>query len=180
MNPPPLAQPMAEDTALMRVMRRFASLLENLIAALIAAVFLLCLALVILRYVFSIGFAGAEEVMRFLFVYSTALGASVAILRGEHIRISVLVDALPTALAVWLNRLRHCLVMLFNGYLAWLSISWIGQVGRFRSAVLDVPNWVVQISVPIGALLVILFSLAVLVGGERPSAQREDAQEGQA
>ena len=83
MNPPPLAQPMAEDTALMRVMRRIASLLENLIAALIAAVFLLCLALVILRYAFSIGFAGAEELMRFLFVYSTALGASVAILRGE-------------------------------------------------------------------------------------------------
>ncbi|BBI60950.1 hypothetical protein HSBAA_22560 [Vreelandella sulfidaeris] len=113
-------------------------------------------------------------------MYSTALGASVAILRGEHIRISVLVDALPKSIAVWLNRLRHCLVMLFNGYLAWLSLSWIGQVGRFRSAVLDVPNWVVQISVPIGALLVILFSLAVLVGGERPSAQRDDAQEGQA
>ncbi|BBI49987.1 hypothetical protein HORIV_24080 [Vreelandella olivaria] len=97
MNPPPLAQPMAEDTALMRVMRRFASLLENLIAALIAAVFLLCLALVILRYVFSIGFAGAEEVMRFLFVYSTALGH-----RSPFCAASISVSA-----CLWMHCPRH-------------------------------------------------------------------------
>lgn len=180
MLPPLQIQPIAQDAAFMRVMRRFASLLENLIAALLAVVFLLCLVLVILRYVFSLGFAGAEELMRFLFVYSTAMGASVAILRGEHIRIGVLVDVLPTAVARGVNGLRHLLVVLFNGYLAWLSLDWISQVGRFRSAVLDVPNWVVQISVPIGAVLVMLFSLAVLLGGERPSAQRDDAQEAQA
>ncbi|MBZ5486552.1 TRAP transporter small permease [Halomonas aquamarina] len=180
MSQPPSLQDVASDTPGMRIVRRAAALLENLIAALVAAIFLLCFTLVVLRYLFGIGFAGAEELMRFLFVYSTALGASVAILRGEHIRIGVFVERLPPACLKAVDSLRHLLVVLFNAYLAWLSLGWIGQVGRFRSAVLDVPNWVVQISVPVGAVLVILFSLAVLVGGERPATRRDDAQEAQA
>ncbi|WP_447553289.1 TRAP transporter small permease [Vreelandella sp. EE22] len=178
-RPSPLQETAAHPDR-MRVVRRFAALIENLIAALVAAIFLLCFTLVLLRYLLGIGFAGAEELMRFLFVYSTALGASAAILRGEHIRIGVFVERLPPRYFKWVDGLRHLLVIAFNGYLAWLSLNWIGQVGRFRSAVLDVPNWVVQISVPIGAVLVIAFSLAVLVGGERPSTQHDDAQETQA
>lgn len=168
------------DTATMRTVRRLAGLLETLIALLLAAVFALSLGMVILRYLFDSGFAGANELMRYLFVYTTAIGASLAVLRGEHIRITVLVDALPIALARWVDRLRHLLVMAFNGLMGWLSLDWIAQVGSARSAMLDIPNWAVQISIPISAVLVMLLSLAVTIGGERPATTRDDAEETQA
>ena len=164
----------------MRVVRRLAGVLETLIGLLLAVIFGLCLSLVILRYAFESGFAGASELMRYLFVYTTAIGASLAVLRGEHIRIGVLVDALPIAIARWMDRLRHLLVMAFNSLMAWLSLDWISQVGGARSAMLNIPNWVVQVSVPIGALLVVLLSLAVMLGGERPATTRGEAEGGQA
>lgn len=174
------AAPLGQDFVLIRAVRRVAGGLENICAFLLAVMFGLCVTLVILRYGFRLGFAGAEELMRYLFVYTTALGASVAVLRGDHIRISVVVGALPPAWAGWVNRLRHLLVFGCNGCLAWLSLKWIAQVGGNRSAGLDLPLWVIQVSVPVGMVLVMLCSLAALFSGECREQEQDVPQEDQA
>ncbi|MGQ7249284.1 TRAP transporter small permease [Halomonas sp. V046] len=170
---------LTDDSPTMRLVRRLTGGLENLCALILFAMLALSFTLVVLRYVFAIGFAGAEETMRFLFVYATAIGASIAVLRGDHIRISVLVDALPPTLAGWMDRLRHLLVIACNAMVGWLSIDWINQVGHYPTSALGIPQWVVQISVTLGTVLVILISIATLVGGERRMSVRDDLQEGQ-
>jgi len=56
------------------------------------------------------------------------------------------------------------------------SLPWIKSAGNFESPVLRIPNWVVQISVPIGCSLVILYCLnhIILEGlkGKLPGGQR--------
>ena len=63
---------------------------------------------VILRFGFNRPQAWAEEVDRYLFIWSVYLGALVALQRGTHIRVTFAVDAMGpagAALSKWLSRL---------------------------------------------------------------------------
>ena len=53
------------------------------------------ISLVILRYIFNSGIYGGNELISYLFVYTTALGAAVSIGRDEHIKITVFVNLMP-------------------------------------------------------------------------------------
>ena len=45
----------------------------------------------------------------------------------------------------------------------YLSVSWISNVGSFVSPVMRIPNWTIEIAVPVGSSLVILFCLLNIV-----------------
>jgi TRAP-type C4-dicarboxylate transport system permease small subunit len=51
------------------------------------------------------------------------------------------------------------LIAFINAVIAWLSFPWILQVGASESPVLRLPMWAVQISVPIGTTLAVLYCL---------------------
>ena len=64
----------------------------------LAAVVVLVLMLFIqvaARYAFQTGLAWTEEISRFSFIYFVYVSASLAVFRGTHIRVEVVVDRLP-------------------------------------------------------------------------------------
>ena len=97
--------------------------------------------------------------MNYLFIYTTALGAAVSIGNGEHIKITFLVDKLKARSRKFVNIVNYLFIGFINGVMIWYSLPWIRSTGYFESPVLRIPNWIVQISVPVGCSLVILYCL---------------------
>jgi TRAP-type C4-dicarboxylate transport system permease small subunit len=115
--------------------------------------------LVIMRYGFNAAIIGGNEAMNYLFIYTTALGAAVSIGNGEHIKITYFVDKLKARSRKLSNIVNYLLVAFINGVMIWYSLPWVRSTGYFESPVLRIPNWIVQISVPMGCSLVVLYCL---------------------
>lgn len=141
-------------------LERFATrLLEVIVTFFFFIILSITITLVIMRYGFNAAIIGGNEAMNYLFIYTTALGAAVSIGNGEHIKISFLIDKLKARSRRVVNIANYLLVGFINAVMIWYSLRWIHSTGYFESPVLRIPNWIVQISVPLGCSLVILYCL---------------------
>jgi TRAP-type C4-dicarboxylate transport system permease small subunit len=146
-----------------RFKRLLSIILEWIITFFFSIILMLTVVLVVLRYGFNTAIIGGNEAMEYLFIYTTAIGAAVALERREHIKITYFVDRLPLAMRSVVNVLDLILIGFINGVMVWYSIPWIKSVGSFESPVLRIPNRIVQASVPIGCSLVILCCLCLMI-----------------
>jgi TRAP-type C4-dicarboxylate transport system permease small subunit len=133
--------------------------LDVFVSLCFAAILVLTILQVVLRYGLNAAILGGNEAMEHLFIYTTAIGAAIAVRRGQHIRISYFIDLLPDTLSRIAEALALLLVAVLNGVMIYYSVPWIQQVGSNESPVMRMPEWIVQISVPIGCGLVILYCL---------------------
>jgi TRAP-type C4-dicarboxylate transport system permease small subunit len=134
-------------------------LLEVIVTFLFFVILSITIALVVMRYGFNAAIIGGNEAINYLFIYTTALGAAVSIGKVEHIKISFLIDKLKQRHRRYINILNYLLIGFINAVMIHYSLPWIKSAGYFESPVLRIPNWTVQISVPIGCGLVILYCL---------------------
>lgn len=163
--------------ALKRVATSLTSILDAVIASLFAVILLITIMQVILRYVFNESIIGGNELMEGLFIYTTAIGSAAAIKRRQHINISYIVQQLPKFLQRLDDILVHALIAFLNGVMIFYSIRWISKVGSNESPVMRVPEWIFQISIPIGCGLVIVYCLImiVLIISEESAVQGDEA-----
>ena len=133
--------------------------LDGVIASFFAAILLTTILQVILRYGFNAAVLGGGEAMEGLFIYTTAIGAAVAVRRRKHININFLVKLLPEKIEIVIDVVAHLLVAFLNGAMIYYSIAWIETVGTNESPVMRIPEWTVQISIPLGCGLVIFYCL---------------------
>jgi TRAP-type transport system small permease protein len=141
-------------------MEQFATrLLEAIVTFFFFVILSITIILVIMRYGFNSAIIGGNEAMNYLFIYTTALGAAVSIGNGEHIKITFLVDKLKARPRKIVNVVNYLFIGFINAVMIWYSLRWIYSTGYFESPVLRIPNWIVQISVPVGCSLVILYCL---------------------
>jgi TRAP-type C4-dicarboxylate transport system permease small subunit len=134
-------------------------LLEVIITFLFFVILSITITLVVMRYGFNSAIIGGNEAINYLFIYTTALGVAVSIGRVEHIRISFFIDQLNQKHRRYINILNYILIAFINAVMIHYSLPWIKSAGYFESPVLRIPNWTVQVSVPIGCSLVILYCL---------------------
>jgi len=143
--------------------------LEWLVTLCFFVILMLTIILVILRYGFNEAIIGGSELVEYLFIYTTAIGAAAALGRREHIKITWFIDKLSPVFRKIVDILGFVLIALINTVMIYYSIPWIRTVGGFESPVLRLPNRLIQISVPIGCGLAILYCLyhilIVIVGG---------------
>jgi TRAP-type C4-dicarboxylate transport system permease small subunit len=163
--------------ALKRVAISLTLILDAVIASLFAVILLITIMQVILRYVFNESIIGGNELMEGLFIYTTAIGSAAAIKRRQHINISYIVQQLPKFLQRLDDILVHALIAFLNGVMIFYSIRWISKVGSNESPVMRVPEWIFQISIPIGCGLVIVYCLImiVLIISEESAVQGDEA-----
>lgn len=151
----------------MEQLKRFAQvltlILDTVIASFFAVILLITILQVILRYLFNESMIGGNELMEGLFIYTTAIGAAVAVRRRRHINISYFVQLLPEFLQRIDDMLVHALIACLNGVMIFYSIRWISKVGSNESPVMRVPEWIFQISIPIGCTLVIIYCLVMIL-----------------
>lgn len=136
---------------------------EHLLTATFMAIFILVVLLVVLRYIFNTTIVGGNEATVMMFIFTTALGAAVDVARGKHIIVDTFVNALPNRVRRWLDIVNLAIIGILNIFLLKYSIDWIAAVGGSENPVLHIPEGVVQIAMPIGCGLTILFCITRIV-----------------
>ncbi len=117
------------------------SVVDGIIAVLLAAMIALVFANVVLRYGFSSGIRQSVELARLWFVWIVMLGAAVALRRGEHLAVAEFSETLFPRAVPTLRRLCWVVVivavgMLFIGALNQTMANWnnISQLTGLPSA----------------------------------------------
>jgi len=112
-----------------RAIDGFCRFLELVIAVALAAMVVLVFGNVVLRYGFNSGITVSEEVSRWLFIWSTFLGALVALREHGHLGVDMVVNKLPpigrkTCFVLGYTVMLAVLGMLFKGSLEQTKINW--------------------------------------------------------
>ena len=149
-----------------KIERGIATVVEWLTVALTVADMLVLLAGVIARYAFNRPLMWSDEVASMLFLWLAMLGAVVALHRGEHMRMTAVVKALPEGwrgfvetIALGVTASFLCILVLarthetpiFDNkrtkperYAAWRVSSGVARSGLNPSVFSDVPCWLSQ------------------------------------
>jgi len=134
----------------------FERVLEWIVVALVAALSLLVIAGAAFRYS-GHALAWYDEVAEVGLVWLTYYGAALAALRGAHIGVPGLVNALPPRWRVALTLLAEGFVFLFFGVLAVTGFEVLTVLsGDHLVSLPEVPLMLTQSVIPIGAVLFIL------------------------
>lgn len=141
----------------MNALDRLTLILEWILPVLLFGMFSMVAALVILRYLFAGTIIGGNEGIIVAFTYTTAIGASISLLRDEHIAINYFVLKIPETAQRLLLKLQLLLLVVLNFVIVFYSIVWIQQTGGFLMPTLGVPQWVAQASIPLGGSLGALY-----------------------
>jgi TRAP-type C4-dicarboxylate transport system permease small subunit len=132
---------------------KFRALLENFernvanisLAALVAVLVLQ----VFFRYVLQIGISWSEEVSRFLFIWFVYISASYAVQVGTHIRVSLVVDFMPTVMQRPMQIISDLLWIGFNAIVIVSGIQLIATM-------IEHPVYSTSLLLPLSAVYVII------------------------
>jgi TRAP-type C4-dicarboxylate transport system permease small subunit len=132
----------------------------------VASVFLACAVVlmsvqVILRFGFNSPQAWAEEVDRYLFIWSVYLGATVALMRGTHIRVLFIIDRFEPKgeiVSQWLTRFIGIAAFAFTAYYGY-QLAWVNRSIDFYT-IQGVPQVLFYLAAPVGLTLMTLVLVA--------------------
>jgi TRAP-type transport system small permease protein len=127
---------------------------------------------VVTRYLFGFSLNWSEEVSRFLMIWVAYLGAGLAMREGRHVAIEYVQGLLPARLAPYARGLVALLVLAFLVTLAYLGAQLAQFAWRQRTPVLGLPQGMIYLAIPIGAVLFALHFVIILRGylAQRPNA----------
>ena len=111
---------------------------------------------VVSRYIFNHSIIWAEEVSQYLMVWVAFLGAGLALRQGRHVAIEILQDRLPLIARRMTRHLVALLLILFMGILTVLGFQFVLFAWDQETPVLNIPQGIPYLAVPIGALLLVI------------------------
>ena len=118
---------------------------------------------VFLRYVFSYSLSWSEEVARYLMIWVAFLGGSLALKRGLHIGVELVVTRLDQGLKRWVLLFSQFLIFLFlvSLTIGGMELTW--AVRDQRSPALLFSMSLAYLSAPIGGLFMAIQSFHLLI-----------------
>lgn len=135
----------------LRVMvRHLRVALEVIAAALIVAIVTLLLGGVALRYVFAVAAPWIDEVVSLSFMWLAMLGAVLAALRNEHMRLAFVVERLSGPTRGLVQAVALAFVMSFLGALLVPAFEFAREEWFITTPVLGLPNTLRVAAMPIG------------------------------
>ncbi len=129
------------------------------------------------RYVFSVSIPWAEEIMLFLMVGCVFTGCCAVAWQGRHIRMDVMISALPRPLHNFFNLLSELVLIASAVAVTIFAYPVITQLAAFdeRSEAANFPLVIPQSMVPIGySLMALLVAIRLLTPRRTPAAPSGD------
>lgn len=123
---------------------------------------------VVLRYLFSYGSVWAQELEWHLLAPLILFGIPYALLKGEHVRVDVLFAKFSPANQLRVEAASRLLGILIAAAFVWLSLGYVQQAWAIGEQSPDpggLPyRWALKALIPAGFTLLLLQSLATLLG----------------
>lgn len=114
---------------------------------------------VICRYVLKISLSFTEELARFLFIWVTFLGTAMAMKKGQHVKMELLLDSVPPALRSALEFVGRVVSMCIYLIMIGGGIAVMAKTMHQTSAALHLPMSFVYLAVPVCGALMLLIGL---------------------
>jgi TRAP-type C4-dicarboxylate transport system permease small subunit len=154
--------------------KKFAEVVFQIITAflMISMVFLTLLQ-VVSRYAFDASIPWTEELARLSLIYVTFFGSIVAFQRREHLRVEVLVHALPVGLRKWLGVAIDLASMLVLGVVVWQGVPLLITFWPLLSAALEWPTTVFYFPVVFCCFVLLAYTAIDVVAVVRGTGDRE-------
>nr|WP_018924019.1 TRAP transporter small permease [Salsuginibacillus kocurii] len=116
------------------------------------------------RYVLDNPSIFTEELMTFLLIWISLLGATYAFGTNQHLSLTFIKDRLTGRKKKWIYTFNHTLIMLFSFVvLLWGGISLVISSLTQNSPIMSVPMGYVYLIFPLSGVLIILYQLMHLV-----------------
>lgn len=134
-------------------------LIYCLLAILMIAITFVTFYQVITRYVLNNASSWSEELVRYMFIWASLLGAAIGIREHIHIGIDVVVNQFPLPLRcvvriiVKIAIIGMCLILVIFG------IKMVGATAKQISPALHLPMKYVYLSAPVGGIFMIFYLL---------------------
>ena len=140
---------------------------ESIAALLITAEISILLAGVVARYFLHTPLVWTDEVASLLFLWLASLGAVVALRRGEHMRMTALVDKASPALRAWLDTVAIAAALAFLLMLVWPAYEFAADEAIVTSPSLEISIAWRASALPAGlALMAVMAAIRLLKVGD--------------
>lgn len=117
---------------------------------------------VVARYVFQFSLTWSEELGRYIFVWMTFLGMTVAYRAGAHVALDIICAMLKNCARKTLETINDILVIILASAIVISGYNLFLLGMRQKSPALKLPMQWVYIIVPISGLLLLFFALRIL------------------
>lgn len=146
---------------IMTTMRRVVDILSEInkyvISALLAAMTIVVVVSITMRYVFNRAPSWSEEVTKYMFIYLIFLAAAQGVRYQVHVRIDTLERRLNGIPEKVLRGAINGLLLLFLVVLTVYGFKLVGATMRQASPALGIPMGIAYLAIPIGAILSMIF-----------------------
>lgn len=114
---------------------------------------------IIMRYVLNSGLVWSEEVATGCFVWSVFIGAIAAFKNRGHVGVDIVVNMLPAMPKRAVSTVMDIVLVIMNGYMAYLSAIYIMTSYKKMTPVLGVSSAYISSSVLIAFVMMTLYSI---------------------
>lgn len=122
----------------------------------------------IIARVFFQALSWSEEVVRYLLVWSTFIGAGCVYKRGGHINVTFIQDMFKGNSKKYVQLIVHLLCAAFFAIALYFGIKYMGKQGGQLSAALRIPMNLMYMAIPIGCGIMFLHAVnAIFVSFEK-------------
>lgn len=139
---------------------RYAELLLLLLGSSMTAIVILQ---VFCRYVLNYSLFWSEELARYLLVWLTFIGATVAYHRSMHPGVDVLYKRLAKENRERITRLIHLVSLLFFFIMVWYGSGFAYFIRMQTTPALSLPKWLVFLIIPVSGVIFLLHGTALLL-----------------
>lgn len=138
-------------------------LLQVLTGLCLAAIFMALFANSVSRYAFSSSILWAGDFAKYMMIYGTMFGTSLAYLEGRQINLNLVTDLLPNTVVDWLAIPSHLLTGVVGTVLAYSGYTFYTTRGNLVSPSLGVPMAYAQFAMFLGGILLTITALLCLL-----------------
>ncbi len=144
-----------------RFMDRLMKVLSWLLVAFGVAMVILTFLSALVR---KLGFAipWGDEITRYLFIYATYIGSVVALYKGRHMMVDVLVDVSKGVFRFVLLTFSDLVMLAFSILLVYGGIKMLGVASVDSSPILNIPLPYIYISLPVSGVLMAVICVLFL------------------
>jgi TRAP-type transport system small permease protein len=108
------------------------------------------------RYVFELPVTWAEELARYLMIWTALLAVSCGVARREHVAVTALLHRVPIRIRRWFDLAIDLLAFAFFAFLGWFGIGMTQQGANQYATIFDMTMAIPFASVPVSSALVCL------------------------
>lgn len=105
----------------------------------------------------------SEEITRYLFVWLSMLGSAVALRRGSHMQVDILIDLFPDKVKNAIEFLTNTLVIAFFLLIIIYGSNLVAMTYKQSSAGLGIPMSYPYLALPVGGALMLLFTIEAII-----------------